>query len=266
MAQSDAELELTIKELKVRNEDLKSTNEDLKSTNEDLKSTNEDLKSTNEDLESTIKDLERKMEELVRHSMTNYLKEESNYANLSGEIKRLETELCMIEQDRDSDADLAREKLTECQRNCANLQKEYDYRHNRDNFELRQEIDEKTLTIDKLLGTIDKLLSQIVDCQSQIGIIHANTEAAEAEHASKRLSAEAAFAELTSDYNALQVDYNLHRDKVIKEPEGGALLWNDYRTSQKGLKKTIPELQAGYAAQWPGGKRPDKKTNSTNIM
>jgi len=173
MAQSDAELELTIKELKVRNEDLKSTNEDL---------------------ESTIKDLERKMEELVRHSMTNYLKEESNYANLSGEIKRLETELCMIEQDRDSDADLAREKLTECQRNCANLQKE-----------LRQEIDERRLTIDKLLGTIDKLLSQIVDCQSQIGIIHANTEAAEAEHASKRLSAEAAFAELTSDYNALQV-------------------------------------------------------------
>ena len=195
MAQSNAELESTIKELKVTNEHLKSTNEDLKSTNEDLV-----------------------------------------------------TKLCMIEQDRDSDADLAREKLTECQRNCANLQKE-----------LRQEIYEKTLTI-------DKLLSQIVDCQSQIGIIHANTEAAEAEHASKRLSAEAAFAELTSDYNALQVDYNLHRDKVIKEPEGGALLWNAYRTSQKGLKKTIPELQAGYQAQWPGGKRPDKKTNSTNIM
>jgi predicted nucleic acid-binding Zn-ribbon protein len=206
MAQSNAELESTIKELKVTNEHLKSTNEDLKSTNEDLV-----------------------------------------------------TKLCMIEQDRDSDADLAREKLTECQRNCANLQKEYDYLDNRDNFELRNEIDEKTLTI-------DKLQSQIVDCQSQIGIIHANTEAAEAEHASKRLSAEAAFAELTSDYNALQVDYNLHRDKVIKEPEGGGLLWNAYRTSQKGFNKTIPQLQAGYAAQRPGGKRPDKKTNSTNIM
>jgi chromosome segregation ATPase len=117
-------------------------------SNAELESTNEDLKSTNEDLV---------------------------------------TKLCMIEQDRDSDADLAREKLTECQRNCANLQKE-----------LRQEIDDRRLTIGKLLGTIDKLISQI-------GIIHANTEAAEAEHASKRLSAEAAFAELTSDYNALQV-------------------------------------------------------------
>ena len=252
MAQPNAELELKIKELTM-------TNDDLKSTNDDLESTNEDLNSTIKDLKSTMEDLEREMDRLERERITNDRKEQSNYASLSEKVNQLETELCMMEQDRDSAADLAREKLTEYERICANLQKEYDYLDNRDNFKLRQEIDEKTFTI-------EKLQSQIVDYQSQIGTIHANIEAVDAEHTSKRVSAEAAFAELTAAYNTLKVDYNLHRDKVIKEPEGGALLWNAFRTSQKGKGLSMPQLQACYRAQWPEGKGPHKKTNSTKIV
>ena len=126
------------------------------------------LQETNEDLQKTLEGLGREMAEVER-------------------------ELCMMENERDDALTRARdmcEELEECQRICEPLQQEYYCLSNRDNFKLREEIGEKDLTIAKL--------------QSQADILRAKSEAAAADYAVQRLSAEAAFDKLTADYNTLK--------------------------------------------------------------
>ena len=251
MGQSDAELELTIKDLELTIKALKSTNEGLQETNEGLQEANEDLKETIKDLKETIKDLKETMAELERDSLTRDRKEDSDSADLSEQIEQLETEACMMERDRDD----VSEKLTECQRICERLQQEYNYLHNKDNAALQDEIEKQKLTI-------AKLQSQIVDCRSQTDNIHAKMEAAEVENASQRFAAKAAFDKLTADYNTLKVDCN----KGTKEQEDGVLDWHAFRRSVKGQGFSTAQISVEYATQKIGGKGPQNKTNPTKIM